>query len=143
MTLTLTPKQASFCHHYLECGSAAEAYRRSYDAARMKPATVHESASRLLASPAVAARVRELQAAAARAHEITLEERIQTYTRLAHLALERGDVATAVRAQDSITKIAGLFSEARKNERDPLTDLPREVRDALVALARAKQGQAH
>jgi hypothetical protein len=59
---------------------------------------------------------------------------VRTYTRLAQLALERGDlgtaVGTAVRAQDSITKIAGLFAENRRNERDAAAELPRAARPA-------------
>jgi hypothetical protein len=141
--MMLTPKQEAFARAYLECGNASEAYRRSYDAARMKPTTVNESASRLLGNPAVAARVRALQAVTAQAHAITVEERVRTYTQLARLALERGDLGTAVRAQDSITRIAGLFAENRRNERDAVAELPRELRDQLAALARARLDGLH
>ncbi len=136
--MTLTPKQETFARAYLERGNASEAYRRSYDAARMKPTTVNESASRFLGNPAVAARLRALQAAAAQAHEITVEERVRTYTELARLALEQGDLGAAVRGQDSITKIAGLFAENRRNDRDAVAELLRARRDQLAALARAK-----
>jgi hypothetical protein len=72
-----------------------------------------------------------------------VEERIQTYSELARLAVQKGDIGTAVRAQDSITKIAGLFSEDRRNARDPIAELPRELRDQLLALARAKLDPVH
>src|SRR5688500_11649298 len=96
--MPLASRQETFARAYLERGNASETYRRSYDAVRMKPTTVHESASRFLGNPAVAARLRELQAAAAQAHEITAEERVRTYTELARLALEQGDLGTGPRA---------------------------------------------
>jgi phage terminase small subunit len=147
--MALTSKQAAFAQTYLENGgNGSDAYRKIYNVgAGTKPATVNQCASRLLADPHVAARVAELKARQERvaqaAADISVEERVKTYAYLAHLAVQKGDISTAVRAQDSITKIAGLFSEARKNDRDPLTDLPRDVRDQLLALARAKQGQVH
>jgi phage terminase small subunit len=147
--MTLTSKQAAFAQIYLENGgNGSDAYRKAYDVGpSTKPATVNQCASRLLADPHVAARVAELKARQARvaqaAADISVEERIRTYTQLARLAVAKGDIATAVRAQDSITRIAGLFSEDRRNARDPIADLPREVREQLLALARAKQEQVH
>jgi phage terminase small subunit len=57
----LTIKQENFCNYYLECGNAAEAYRRAYNAERMKDESVWIEASKLLNNPKVALRVKELQ----------------------------------------------------------------------------------
>jgi 2',3'-cyclic-nucleotide 2'-phosphodiesterase (5'-nucleotidase family) len=58
----LTAKQEAFALAYVETGKGAEAYRRAYEVgADTKPETVWSEASRLLANPAVAARVKELQ----------------------------------------------------------------------------------
>lgn len=58
----LTAKQEAFALAYVETGNASEAYRRSHDVgADTKPETVWSEASRLMASPKVAARVKELQ----------------------------------------------------------------------------------
>jgi hypothetical protein len=68
---------------------------------------------------------------------------VRTYTELARLALEQGDLGAAVRGQDSITRTAGLFAESRRNDRDAVAELPRELRDQLAALARAKLDSLH
>lgn len=57
----LTIKQENFCNYYLECGNAAEAYRRAYNAERMKDESVWIEASKLLNNPKVSLRVKELQ----------------------------------------------------------------------------------
>ena len=61
----LTPQQEAFAQEVARGKSLSEAYRACYKAARMKPETLHESASRLAADRKVAARINELQAASA------------------------------------------------------------------------------
>jgi phage terminase small subunit len=61
----LTPQQERFALEVVAGRGLSEAYRLAYKTGRMKPETVHESASRLAADRKVAARVRVLQAAAA------------------------------------------------------------------------------
>ncbi|WP_395448692.1 terminase small subunit [Aminobacter sp. UC22_36] len=58
----LTAKQEAFALAYVETGNGSEAYRRAYEVrADTKPETIWSEASRLLANPTVAARVKELQ----------------------------------------------------------------------------------
>lgn len=57
----LTMKQERFAVEYVQCGSASEAYRRSYDAANMKPETIHRAAVELTSHARVFARVAELR----------------------------------------------------------------------------------
>lgn len=59
----LTVKQENFCLAYIEAGNASEAYRRAYNAGKMKEKTIWEKASALLSDGKVAARVAELRAA--------------------------------------------------------------------------------
>lgn len=60
----LTQKQESFALAYIETGNASEAYRRAYDAGRMKPETINKRASELLADGAVTGRIGDLRLAA-------------------------------------------------------------------------------
>jgi phage terminase small subunit len=60
--MTLTQKQENFCLAYIELGNASEAYRRFYNAARMKAATVNRRATELLANGTITARIAELRA---------------------------------------------------------------------------------
>jgi len=57
----LTAKQETFCLEYVQTGNASEAYRRAYDADRMKPETVHRMAHALLKSHKVTARIEDLR----------------------------------------------------------------------------------
>lgn len=59
---TLTPKQEKFAQCVADGMTQADAYRNSYNAKKMKPSTVMESASRLMADCNISARVKELQA---------------------------------------------------------------------------------
>lgn len=62
----LTAKQEAFARFYVEYQNASSAYRAAYDISwATQPNTVWNDASRVLAHPGVAARVQELQQAAA------------------------------------------------------------------------------
>jgi phage terminase small subunit len=62
MSTNLTIKQDKFCLAYLETGNASEAYRRSYNADKMKDESIVVEASKMLSTPNIALRVKELQA---------------------------------------------------------------------------------
>jgi phage terminase small subunit len=42
--MALTVKQENFCLAYMETGNASEAYRRAYNAGKMKPAVINVKA---------------------------------------------------------------------------------------------------
>lgn len=73
----LTPKQENFCLAYLETGNASEAYRRAYNTARMKTATIQRKAKELLHSGPIAARNDELRQPVRDAVLVTLETHIR------------------------------------------------------------------
>jgi phage terminase small subunit len=74
MSDKLTIKQEKFCQSYIETGNASEAYRRAYDAGKMKDEAIHVNASKLLASTKVSLRVKQLQDEAAKRNEITVDK---------------------------------------------------------------------
>jgi len=61
----LTQKQETFCLAYIETGNASEAYRKAYNAGRMKAETIHARASELMADGRVTVRIGELRQAVA------------------------------------------------------------------------------
>ena len=65
MANNLTPKQEAFCLAYIETGNASEAYRRAYDAEKMKPPVINVKACQLLAEDKIAVRVRPCDCQAA------------------------------------------------------------------------------
>jgi len=73
----ITQKQENFARAFVETGNASEAYRRSYNAEKMKDSSIHVNACKLLADANVAQRVKELQDAAAKRHDITMDKIIR------------------------------------------------------------------
>lgn len=56
----LTPKQENFCREYIKSGNASDAYKKSYNAQKMKSTTINETASRMLKERKICARIAEL-----------------------------------------------------------------------------------
>ena len=58
----LTKQQYDFCKAFVETGNKAEAYRRSYKAKNMKPATVYKTSAELMKNPLVSRCIASLKA---------------------------------------------------------------------------------
>lgn len=130
----LTAQQEAFAQALASGETQAEAYRIAYPRSRQwKEESVYEKASKLVRHAKVAPRVAELRRPMIDAMQITAEERITRYAALAAKAEEAGDLAAAIRAEDSLTKVAGLFSADRNNDRSPVID------DAIATIAERRR----
>lgn len=109
----LTPKQEAFALAYVETGNASEAYRRSYNAEKMKPETVNRTAKEQLDNPKIAARLAELKAAHVERHEITVDDLIRELEEARSIAMagERQQPAAMVAATMGKAKILGLVQD--------------------------------
>ena len=109
----LTPKQEAFAMAYVETGNASEAYRRSYNAEKMKPETVNRTAKEQLDNPKIAARLAELKAAHVERHEITVDDLIRELEEARSIAMagERQQPAAMVAATMGKAKILGLVQD--------------------------------
>lgn len=97
----MTPKQEKFAQLYVETGNASEAYRQAYNS-KAKPDSVYVNASKLLSTPKVSLRVRELQD---EMEEKSLWRRIDSLKVLSEIALEGekdSDRVNAVKALNSM-----------------------------------------
>lgn len=112
----LTPKQEKFCLEFIQCGNAAEAYRRAYSAEKMKPETIWSNASRIMADSKVLARVSELREEAAQKAMVTLESHLADLARLRDLAEEDGQFSAAITAEISRGKAVGIYTEKVRQE---------------------------
>lgn len=72
--MSLTLKQENFCLAYIETGNATEAYRRAYDASKMKDAVINVKASELLANGKITVRLEELRKPIIERHNITVDD---------------------------------------------------------------------
>lgn len=75
MAKKLTQKQINFCHKYIECGNASEAYRFAYNAENMKQESIAVKACELLKDVNIAVMVEELRAKASEKFDITIEQK--------------------------------------------------------------------
>ena len=108
--MALTIKQEKFAQLVVELGDKSKAYRGAYDAERMKPETVHKRSGELMANGAVAGRIDELRAEAAKAHRCTVESlliKLDTAYNTA-LASETPQCSAAVAAVMAQAKLCGL-----------------------------------
>lgn len=109
----LTEKQEKFCHEFIKCGNASEAYRNSYDAGKMKTETVNRNASALLNNNKVATRVEGLRKKLAEKRLSSLEDLLDELEQARTLALaqETPQTSSAVSATMGKAKMLGYLSD--------------------------------
>ena len=78
----LTAKQEKFVQNIIEGMSQADAYRNSYSTNRMSDKSITEEASKLMANPNIATRVKELRDRLADESIMTAKERLKYLTRV-------------------------------------------------------------
>ena len=108
--MALTIKQEKFAQLVVELGDKSKAYRGAYNAERMKPETVHKRSGELIANGAVAGRIDQLRAEAAKAHRCTVESlliKLDTAYDTA-LASETPQCSATVSAVMAQAKLCGL-----------------------------------
>jgi len=130
MQRALTPKQAAFCHAYLETGNASEAYRRAYDAGNMKQGTVGRKAQVVLNHAGVAAEIQRLKTRAAHEHDVTIASLMRELEEARQLALAKGQAAAAVTATMGKGKLAGVFSGKPDDDAPPPSRIDVTIRRA-------------
>ena len=136
----LTHKQEMFCLAYIETGNASEAYRRAYDSSKMKPESVYESASRLLADVKITARLAQLRAPVRDRAQITLESHLERLNHLSLMAEQAEQYSAAIKAEESRGKVAGLYVEKIDHSSSDRSMSPAASQEAvLAALARKHQ----
>ena len=110
----VSPKQSAFAAFVAEGDSYTEAYRKAYDASKMKEQVVWNAASRLAKNAKVMTYITALKkkdATAIEAHDklskAWILERLQDEARN-----DRNPAATRVRALELLGKTSGLFDES-------------------------------
>lgn len=115
----LTPKQERFCLAYLETGNASEAYRRAYNASKMKPNSINVNASKLLADAKVTLRLKELNESAVSSAVMTRKE-----------ALER--LSTFARTDLSDLVEFGAYELGQDDDGKPIVQAAWKIRDSVL-----------
>jgi hypothetical protein len=79
----LTPKREAFAQNIANGMTQADAYRASFSAGKMKPETIQQAASRLMANSKVSARVAEFKKALEEKHLWTREKSVKILSQIA------------------------------------------------------------
>lgn len=143
--MSLTPKQEAFALAYIETGNASEAYRRAYDAGKMKPETVNRNAKALLDHNKIATRLAELRKSAEKRHGMTVEDLLLELeeARTKALNCENPQSSAAVSATMGKAKLLGLdrpdLSLELEAKRLSVEKLRRELEDPNQGLPEPKQ----
>ena len=111
----LTPKQQHFCRAIVSGCTMSDAYREAYSTSRMKPATIHREATRLVSNPMITTRIEVLNRANERAVVASMvSDRERVLTKLREL-LDNPDGTSAeqvmLRAADLLGKSVGLYKD--------------------------------
>ena len=109
--MNLTPKQEHFAQHVASGKTQADAYRSAFNTAKMKPETVQQAASRLMANSKVSARVDELRKPIAEKAQITLESHLKDLMMLRNIAVKKDQISAAISAEIARGKAAGVHIE--------------------------------
>jgi phage terminase small subunit len=111
MASKLTPKQEAFAKAYIETGNASEAYRRAGYSTKQSAKAINENASKLLTK--VQPRVKELQAAHQKRHEVTVDSLTLMLMEDRVLARQEGEANAAINAVLAIAKLHGLVVDKK------------------------------
>lgn len=122
----LTVKQDAFAQRYIENGgNASEAYRACYNAQKSTDKSVTELASKLLKNANVASRVKELQAASQKRHEMTVDDIVRELEEAREIAktMQIPNAGAMVSASLGKAKVLGLIKEKVEHSGNVTTTL--------------------
>lgn len=114
--MSLTIKQEKFCMVYVETGNASEAYRQAYNAENMTQNAVAVEACRILDSPNISLRIKELKSGHTKRHEITIDDLVAELEEARACALngETKQTSAAVAATMGKAKLLGLVTDKQE-----------------------------
>lgn len=130
----LTIKQERFAAAFVETGNASEAYRRAYDAKRMKAETVNRAAHDVLLDPKVAARIAGLREGAAKRARETVDDLLIELEDARKLAMTSPrSCSAAVSATHVKAKILGLITQKVQTDLNVNPSAPNPLKDSLMS----------
>ncbi len=118
----LTAKQEKFCQGVVKGLTYSDAYRQAYNAKKMKPETVNNSAFKLLKNGDIAARIEKLKEKITDDIKYTVEDSFNSLCKAQKLALNRvnqfgkpnPDLANFIKAEELKGKLTGLYVEKKE-----------------------------
>lgn len=110
----LTSKQEKFCQGVIKGLSYSDAYREAYDAKKMKAETINRNAASLMQNNKIATRVEELKKETTLGIKYTVEDSFNNLSMIQKMALDYGNLPTALKAEELKGKLKGLYIEKKE-----------------------------
>jgi hypothetical protein len=130
----LTIKQERFAAAYVETGNASEAYRRAYDAKKLKPESVNRLSFDVLHNIKVASRIAELREGAAKRARETIDDLLVELEDARKLAMTSPrSCSAAVSATHVKAKILGLITQKVQTDLNVNPGAPNPLKDSLMS----------
>lgn len=109
----LTPKQEKFCQNIAKGMTGAEAYKKAYNPPTMSKNSIWVEANRTSNVPIVSLRIKELQKQAEEEVKYTARDSFLNLEFAQSQALEQGNMAAYLKAEELKGKLLGLYTEKR------------------------------
>ena len=106
--MPLTPKQEKFAQVWHATGNKSEAYRQAYNAENMSDEAIKVEANKVSGNPNVSLTFAELQKAAQKRNNVTVDTVSQMYLEAWHLAKKISNPSAMVSAAGGMAKLHGL-----------------------------------
>jgi len=103
----LTPKQDAFCQAICDGMSQSDAYRRAYDAEKMKPESVNNLAYRLIEKVEIKSRIKELKSKLESKQLWTREQSINKAVEAIEMASKNGKPLEILKGVEVLNKMHG------------------------------------
>ena len=120
--MPLTPKQEKFAQVWHATGNKSEAYRQAYNAENMSDEAIKVEANKVSGNPNVSLTFAELQKAAQKRNNVTVDTVSQMYLKAWKLAEEIKNPSAMVSAAGGMAKLHGLNAPDKQHVDHSSTD---------------------
>jgi phage terminase small subunit len=139
MSKELDPREDLFCSHYVAIGEPTFSHKKlSAEAAGFAEPSAANQATKLLRRPDIQQRIRELHTANMQRNMITVDKVLADLEHDKLIAREKGDIASAIRADELQGKYLALFTDRQVIDEPARRELDEEEAAEAVELARLR-----
>lgn len=132
MPIKLSPKREAFVQAFMRLNNQRHAYMEAYNCENCKETSIDVAASKLMRDAKVSLRLAELQAAAQKRNEITVDTITAMLREDRDLARDIQQPSAAVAAAMGLAKVHGLIIDRSKLSGDPDNPVVTEIRRTIV-----------
>ena len=127
--MPLTPKQEKFAQVWHATGNKSEAYRQAYNAGNMSAEVINVKAVEVAANGNVAVRFAELQKAAKKRNDTTVDTLDAMFKEAWRIGKQNSNPSAMVSATSGLAKLHGLNAPDKQdvNHRGEITTITRRI----------------